>query len=309
MANPHSVNDFFAAVDPVANRSFYGLDTDVEHQAEDIFKFSSDDEPIRSAVEYAGADVLTLKTENAAVAMKEMRQGPIKTWRAVLHAGASTISFEAATDTKNRYGKITSAMGALGRAAEITPQLICALWLDNCFNASNPADTSGAASADGLAVCSTSHLLPDGVTTFSNALASAAALDETSAEDIETQLRNMRGPDGNLSQRKVKGWIVPYTLFNKATKLSRNTKQSGTANNDPSTIAGTKVLPMDYLTSTTRYFAKTDDPRGLFWDWIQKKTFITDQVVLNLQKVYISFFRSRVGIVDVRGIFGVNAAV
>lgn len=35
MANPHSVAQFFAAVDPVANREFYGLDDDVEHQAED----------------------------------------------------------------------------------------------------------------------------------------------------------------------------------------------------------------------------------------------------------------------------------
>jgi hypothetical protein len=45
----------------------------------------------------------------------------------------------------------------------------------------------------------------------------------------------------------------------------------------------------------------------LFWHWIEKPQFITDQVVLMLQKVYVSYFRGRYGIVDWRHIYGSNA--
>lgn len=294
----HSVNDFFAAVDPVANRHYYGLETEAEQQFKSIFKIGSDDEPQKSAVEYGGPASLSLKTENAAVAQKNILQGPIKTWNAATYAGAATISYEAARDVKNRYGKIASTMGSLGRATKVTPELLTALFLDRAFNSAYPA------TADALELCSTVHLLPDGVTTTANELVTPAALDETSAEDVKTALRSILGPDGNIMPHKVTGWIVPSALANTAEKLSRSDKTVGTANNDPSVIKGTKVLNFDYLGSATRWFAKTDNTNGLFWDWVEKEQFITDQVVLMLQKVYVAFFRARYGCVDFRGIYG-----
>jgi len=293
----HSVNDFFAAVDPVANRHYYGLDAQAEQQFKQFFKISTDDEPQKSAVEYGGPASLTLKTENAAVQQKTITQGPIKTWNAATYAGAATISYEAARDVKNRYGKIASTMGSLGRATKVTPELLTALFLDRAFNSAFPA------TADGVELCSTAHELPDGTTT-SNELATPAALDETSAEDVKTNLRTILGPDGNIMPHKVKGWIVPSALVNTAEKLSRSDKTVGSANNDPSVISGTKVMPFDYLGSSTRWFAKTDNSNGLFWDWIEKEQFITDQVVLMLQKVYVAFFRARYGCVDYRDIYG-----
>lgn len=294
----HSVNDFFAAVDPVANRSFYGLEDEIESQFKQFFKIGSDDEPQKSAVEYGGPASLSLKTENAAVAQKYILQGPIKTWNAATYAGAATISYEAARDVKNRYGKIASTMGSLGRATKITPELLTALFLDRAFNSGFPA------SADGLELCSTAHLLPDGVTTVSNELATPAALDETSAEDVKTALRTIAGPDGNIMPHKVKGWIVPSALANIAEKLSKTDRTIGSANNEVSVVSGTKVFNFDYLGSATRWFAKTDNNNGLFWDWIEKPQFLTDQVILMLQKTYVSFFRGRYGCVDFRDVFG-----
>ena len=295
----HSVNDFFAAVDPVANRHYYGLENEkTEQQFKQFFKIGTDDEPRKSSVEFGGPPSLSLKTENAAVAQKTIVQGPIKTWDTATYAGAATISYEAAKDVKNRYSKIASTMGTLGRATKITPELLTALFLDRAFNSSFPA------TADGLELCSTAHLLPDGVTTTSNELATPAALDETSAEDVKTALRTILGPDGNIQPHKVKGWIVPSALVNTAEKLSRTEKTVGSANNEVSVISGTKVMPFDYLGSATRWFAKTDNGDGLFWDWIEKEQFITDQVVLMLQKVYVAFFRARYGCVNYRDIFG-----
>lgn len=295
----HSVNDFFAAVDPVANRHFYGLDSEkTEQQFKQFFKIDTDNEPKKSAVEYGGPASLSLKPENSPVAQKQINQGPIINWSTATYAGAATISYEAAKDVKNRYGKIASTMGSLGRATKITPELLTALMLDRAFNSAFPQ------SADGLELCSTAHLLPDGVTTTANELATPAALDETAAEEVKTALRTILGPDGNIMPHTVKGWIVPAALHNTAEKLSRSDKTVGTANNDPSVIKGTKVMPFDYLGSSTRWFAKTDNGNGLFWDWIEKEQFITDQVVLMLQKVYVAFFRARYGCVDFRDLFG-----
>lgn len=296
---PHSTNDFFAAIDPVVNREYYGLDeSDVDAQYSKIFTVGSDNEPQMSAVEYGGPASLTLKPENSAVTSKSILQGPIKTFYTSTYAGAITISYEAAKDVKNRYGKIAQASAALGEAERITPELLTALYLDRAFNSSFPA------TSDGIELCGV-HILPDGVTTFQNELATPAALDETSAEDVRVNLRTVLGPSGNIMPMQATGWIIPSAYVPIATKLSTSDKTIGSANNDPSIVKGTKVMVFDYLGNSTRWFAKTNKTkRGLFWDWIEKPQFITDQVVLNLQKVYVSFFRSRFGCVDWRSIYG-----
>lgn len=295
----HSTNDFFAAIDPVVNRNYYGLDDEqTDKQYSMIFKISSDDEPQMSAVEYGGPSTLSLKTENAAVTPKFIVQGPVKTYYTSLYAGAITISYEAARDVKNRYGKIAQASSALGEAERVTPELLTALFMDRAFNSSFPA------TADGVEMCGV-HILPDGVTTYQNELATPAALDETSAEDVRVALRSLLGPSGNIRPAKVTSWIVPSAYEPLATKLSTSPKTLGSANNDPSVVKGTTVKVFDYLGSSTRWFAETNQKeRGLFWHWIEKPQFLTDQVVLNLQKVYVSFFRGRYGIIDWRHIYG-----
>lgn len=296
----HGVADFFAAVDPVVNREFYGLPEANESQFDKIFKTSTDDEPTKSAVEFGGPGVLALKPENSAVAQKSILQGGIKSWSTSTYAGMIALSYEAAKDVK--WGKIKQAAGSLGRATKMTPEYLCATMLDRSFNSSYPAV------ADNLELCSASHLLPDGLTTTSNILSSASALDETAIEDLMTNMRNVLGPDGMRHPEMVKQLIVPSALWATAKKLSMSDKTVGSANNDPSVISGTKVMVFDYLTSNTRWFIQTKNDNGPFWDWIEKTQFITDQVPTLLQKIYVAFFRARYGVVDFRSIFGSNAS-
>ena len=299
----HSSNDFFAAIEPVANRKFHGVGEKTPRQFDKIYKVGSDSEPQTSYVEYGAGGSLTEKAENASVVAHTTSQGPVKTYYTRTWAGAATISMEAAQDVKNRYPKLSQAMGMLGEAAHITPELLTALQLDRAFNSAFPA------TADGVEMCGT-HTLPDGVTTFSNELATPAALDETSAEDVRIALRSTLNPSGNLAPLLVDSWVVPSAYDVIAHKLSRTKRSVGNANNDESLVAGTDVTVFDYLGSATRWFAKTsatDKENGLFWDWIEKVQFITDQVPMNLQKVFISYFRARYGIKNWRHIFGVAA--
>lgn len=298
-----SSTDFWAAIEPVANRSFWGLDQERTKQFSEIFKVGSDDEPVVSWAEAAGVGNLIEKAENAPVTQRDVKIGPVKSVRAATYAIATAISMEAAKDVKNRFPRIVQAMGSMGRAVDVTPELLTALFLDRAFNSSYPV------SADGKELCATDHTLPDGVTTVSNELATPAPLDETAMEDIMVALRTMTGSDGNIEPLTVKSWIVPSALDPIAWKLVNSQKSIGSANNDPSYVKGKKVITFDYLGSNTRYFCKTDVGRtGLFWDWIEKPQFITDQVPLNLQKVFVAFFRGRYGCKEFREIYGSAAS-
>lgn len=300
----HSTADWFAAIEPVANRAFYGLESKTTKQFSKIFSVGSDDEPIASWVEYGGPGNINEKAENAQVQLKEVVEGPIKTKRAATYAGAMVVSYEAAKDVANRYARVVQTARTLGRAVDVTPELLTALMLDRAF------DTSFAEIADGLPICSASHTIPGSGTTFSNLLSSAPALDETAMEDAMVQLRSIAGSDGNIEPRMVKGWIVPSALTPIAEKLNTSAKTIGSANNDPSVVNGKQVIPFDYLGSSTRWFAATDLPgdMGLFWDWIEKPTFEADQVILLLQKVFVAFFRARYGCKNPRAILGSNAS-
>jgi hypothetical protein len=298
-------NEFWAAIEPVTNRSFLGNEEEmkVPPQYSDIFYVSSDNEVQRSFVEYGGVPSLPLKTEGADVAMDQVYQSNVKTLYAKLYAAAVAFSHEAAQDTKNRYGKITSGMGALGKAVKVTPELLCADYLDNAFNSAQAVDVNG------VELCGT-HTLPDGVTTTANELATPAALDESSAEDVRVAVFGVLGRSGNILPGKVTGWIVPSALEPIAEKLRRTKNSIGNANNDESLVAGTKVSVFNYLSSATRWFAQTDTvarEKGLFWDWIEKPKYIEETLPLKLQKAFIAFFRARVGCEDWRSIFGVAA--
>jgi len=292
--------DVFAAIEPVANRTFYGAKPKVEElQYPKIFKVSSTDSPTKSSVEFGGPGLFAYKAENAPMEQKRINQGPIKTWTAATYAAAMVVSREMVDDV--RYGELKEMFRSVGRGGEVTPEYLCRDFLERSF------DTAYPATADGKPVFSSTHLLPDG-STASNVLATPSALDETSIEDIMTQMRTAVGPDGLRTPQIAKQIIVPSALWAWAKKLSETPNQVGSNNNDVSVIKGFNVVVFDYLTNQTRWFVQTKAENGLFWDWRQKLTLDKDQVVNTLQNIYVAWFRARWGVGDWRSIYGVNAA-
>lgn len=295
---PLNTAALYAQIEPVT-RHYYGLELGSdEQQFSQIAHVETDEDPIREFVEFGGPGQLQFKAENAAVNLDTITQGPVKRVSAATYAGGIELSYEVVKDSK--YKKISSAAKSLGRATKKTPEYLFAQFLDRSFNSSFPV------TADNVELCSASHLLPDG-TTFSNII-TAAALAETSLEDIITALRSVQGPDGMLSAEMKKQLIVPSALNVLAEKLSTTAKTLGSANNDTSVVKGTKVMTFDYLTSNTRWFLQTKNDNGIFWDWREKPDFMRDNPALTMQAVFIAFFRARWGCEDPRGIFGSNAA-
>lgn len=294
---PINSAQLYGAIEPVV-RDYYGLEVNSSPaQYSQIAETDTTDEPIMDFVEFGGPGQLQFKAENAAVQLSPIRQGPIKRVQAATYAGGIELSLEVVADVK--YGKVKSAAKSLGRATRLTPEYLFAQFLDRSF------DTTFPVTADGINLCSASHLLPDG-TTASNII-TAAALAESSLEDMTTALRTVPGPDGMLSPEEKRQIVVPSALNVLAEKLSSSTKTLGSANNDPSVVKGTKVVVFDFLTNNTRWFMQTKNDRGIFWKWRQKAEFLRDNPALTLQAIFVAYFRAMWGCEDWRGVFGSNA--
>lgn len=297
-----NTSQLFGLVEPVV-RKFYGLEKNKKEKIfTKIFDVSKGKEPVRHSMELAGPGQLALKTENGSVTSLSITQGTNKTWNYALYAGEVTLSWELARDNKVR--EIKTVAGSMGRAMALTPEYLAAQFLDRAFNSSYPA------TADAKELCATDHLiLGTGASTGSNELSTPAALSETALQDIYTNLRTIKGPDGMIVNVGPDKLIVPAALAHVGKKLTMNGKTLGSANNDPKVVGDDLTLVVNpYLDSATRYFVKTDYSNGLFWEWDVESEFMEDNSPTTLQKIYVAFFRARWGADDWRGIYGSAAS-
>ncbi len=119
---------------------------------------------------------------------------------------------------------------------------------------------------DGVALNVTNHPLAIG--TFSNLLTTAAALSQTSLEQMLIQIRNAVDNNGKrirLTPKKIVSG--PSNVF-QAEVLLKSVLRTGTANNDINPINSMGLLSdgqanLSRITSTTAWWVGTDAPRGL----------------------------------------------
>jgi len=146
----------------------------------------------------------------------------------------------------------------------------------------NYAFTNSAAylGGDGTPLCYNAHVAAQsyaaGNAAVSNVLASAAALSQTSLEQMLVQIRSSSDPRGkkiNLTPEKL---VVSPSNMLQGEVLVRSVLRTGGANNDVNPINSMKLLSavvtLSRLTSTTAWFIKTDTKDGLKVLWRRKPT-------------------------------------
>lgn len=140
-----------------------------------------------------------------------------------------------------------------------TKETLCANILNRAFNGSY---TGG----DGVALVVNNHPMANG--TYSNLLATAAALSQTSLEQMLIQIRGAVDDTGKkirLTPRKLA--VSPSNQF-QAEVLIKSVLRAGTSNNDINPVRSMGLLSeetavISRMTSTTAWFVLTDAPRGL----------------------------------------------
>jgi hypothetical protein len=133
-------------------------------------------------------------------------------------------------------------------------------------NILNRAFNSSYAGGDGKSLIATDHPIVNG--TFSNQLATAAALSQTSLEQVLIQIRNAVDNNGKRIRLNPKKIVTgPSNVF-QAEVLLKSVLRSGSADNDINPVKSMGLLEggqanLSRITSTTSWFIQTDAPEGL----------------------------------------------
>jgi hypothetical protein len=135
-----------------------------------------------------------------------------------------------------------------------------------CANILNRSFTSGYNGGDGVTLVNGSHPIVNG--TFSNQLSTAAALSQTSLEQMLIQIRNAVDNNGKRIRLTPKKLVVSPSNVFQAEVLLKSTLRTGTADNDINPVKSMGMLSggqanMSRLTSTTAWWIQTDAPEGL----------------------------------------------
>ena len=140
-----------------------------------------------------------------------------------------------------------------------TKELLCANVLNRAFNSSYVG-------GDGVSLINTAHPIAAG--SFSNQLNTAAALSQTSLEQMLIQLRLAVDNNGKkIRLQPLKLVVAPGNVF-QAEVLLKSVLRTGTANNDINPIKSIGLLPegasvISRLTSSTNWWIQSDAPEGM----------------------------------------------
>ena len=185
-----------------------------------------------------------------------------------------------------------------------TKELLCANVLNRAFNSSYVG-------GDGVSLINTAHPIASG--SFSNQLSTAAALSQTSLEQMLIQVRQAVDNNGKkIRLQPLKLVVAPGNVF-QAEVLLKSVLRTGTANNDINPIKSIGLLPegasvISRLTSSTNWWIQTDAPEGmkLLMRRALEKTMEGDFETDSMR--YKATERYQVGWTDPRALFGTPGA-
>ena len=285
--------------------ALFGLEYNrYDNEHAEIFTSESSDRAFEEEVMLTGFAGAAIKQEGAGVQFDQASEAYTSRYTHNTIALAFAITEEAIED--NLYDRLASRYTrALARSMSQTKQTIAANVLNNAFD-------TNVIGGDGKELCATDHPLANGGT-FSNELATAADLSETSLEQSLIDIAafvDERGLKIALQGRKL---IIPKELQFTAERVLRSPLRTSTSDNDINAMLNMGMIPEGYrinhfLTDTDAFFIITDAPNGL-------KNFVRSPIKTAIEGDFDTGnvrFKARerysFGWSDPRGIFGTPGA-
>jgi hypothetical protein len=216
------------------------------------------DRAFEEEVMLSGFGSAPVKQEGAAVVFDQANEAYTARYTHETIALAFAITEEAIED--NLYDRLAGRYTrALARSMSNTKQVKAAAVL-------NQAQFTTVTGGDGVPLISTSHPLANG-NTFSNRLATAADLNETSLEQSLIDIAGFVDERGLRIAVQGTKMIIPKELQFTAERILKSPLRVGTADNDINAIGNMGMLPQGYrvnhfLTDTDSFFILTDIPNG-----------------------------------------------
>ena len=239
--------------------ALFGLEYNrYENQHAQVFPSETSDRAFEEEVMLSGFASAPTKQEGAGVVFDTAGETFTARYTHETIALAFSITEEAIED--NLYDRLAARYTrALARSMSNTKQVKAAAVLNN-------AQVTTVTGGDGVSLINGSHQLATGGT-FSNVLATAADLNETSLEQSLIDIQSFVDERGlKIALNGVK-MVLPKELQFTAERLMKSPQRVGTADNDINAIANMGMVPQGYvvnnfLTDTDSFFLLTDAPNG-----------------------------------------------
>ena len=240
--------------------ALFGLEYNrYENQHAEIFVTETSDRAFEEEVMLSGFASAPTKQEGAGVVFDTAGETFTARYNHETIALAFSITEEAIED--NLYDRLAARYTrALARSMSNTKQVKAA-------NVLNQAQFTSVTGGDGVSLISNAHPLATGGT-FSNVLATAADLNETSLEQSLIDIAGFVDERGLRIATQGRKMIIPKELQFTAERLMKTPQRVGTADNDINAIASMGMVPEGYsvnnfLTDTDSFYLMTDVPNGM----------------------------------------------
>ena len=259
MAAPMNSTQFRIIVEPILNEHFDGVYDQRKDEYKKVFR-------VKPGIKRAYHDEPVLFGLGAAPAMGD--GGPVtyksggvlfdKRYVFRQYGAAFALTKVLVEDGDHiNLGKIYSEQ--LGQAMIETEETAAANVLNNSFSSSYLG-------GDGVSLVNSAHPVIGG--TQSNVLATAAAMSQTSVENLLIQIRKAQDNDTKKVRITPQGLVVSPDNEFQAEVITKSALRTGAANNDINPVMSTKILPKGYtvitrLTSSTAWWIHTDERMGL----------------------------------------------
>ena len=241
--------------------ALFGLEySRYENQHAEIFSTETSDRAFEEEVMLSGFASAPVKQEGAGVVFDQAGETFTARYSHETIALAFSITEEAIED--NLYDRLAARYTrALARSMSNTKQVKAASVLNNAQK------STGFNGGDGVSLINNAHPLATGGT-FSNVLATAADLNETSLEQSLIDISSFVDERGLKIASQGRKMIIPKELQFTAERIMKSPQRVGTADNDINAIASMGMVPEGYsvnnfLTDTDSFFLLTDVPNGL----------------------------------------------
>ncbi len=239
--------------------ALFGLEYNrYENQHAEIYVSETSDRAFEEEVMLSGFASAPTKQEGAGVVFDQANETFTARYTHETIALAFAITEEAIED--NLYDRLAARYTrALARSMSNTKQVKAA-------NVLNQAQFTAVTGGDGVPLISNAHPLATGGT-FSNVLATAADLNETSLEQSLIDIAGFVDERGlKIAAQGVK-MIIPKELQFTAERLMKSPQRTATADNDINALVSMGMIPQGYrvnnfLTDTDSFFIMTDIPNG-----------------------------------------------
>jgi hypothetical protein len=298
-----NTGSFAAALYPGVNKWFGRDYKDYSPEWASMFEQFKSKRNYEEDVGISSFGLASIKNEGSSIGYDTEQQGFVTRYVMFTVGKGFIVTREAFED--DQYGVIAPRRArGLARAMHQTKETHAA----NVYNrATNSSYTGG----DGKEMVSTAHVNVAGGT-WSNESSTSAALSEASLEQAVIDMAGWTDDRGLKIAVRPKKLIIPVALSFEAERILKSSKRVATAENDLNALLAMGAIPevmvAHYLTSTTRWFLRTDVADGLKCFNRRDVSFDMDNEFDTENAKFKATARYVFGWTDPRGIYGSDGA-